>query len=118
MSDHPNKEVLDFLRLRFDRVDARLVTIDRRLDELTTRVGRLERSVADLHVGLAERPLRADMRAVREEMASRAYVDARATETETLIERQFEQLNRRLDQTERSAEERLDRIETRLRPEP
>ena len=64
------------------------------------------------------RSLRADMRAVREEMASRAYVDARATETETLIERQFEQLNRRLDQTERSAEERLDRIETRLRPEP
>ena len=60
MSDDPNKEVLDFLRLGFDRVDAQLVTIDRRLDELTTRVGRLERSVADLHVALAEQSVRID----------------------------------------------------------
>ena len=63
------------------------------------------------------RSLRADVRALREEAAGRAYVDARAAETEGLIERLFELLNRRLDQTERSVEERLVRIEAVLTTE-
>jgi hypothetical protein len=63
------------------------------------------------------RGLRADVRALREEMggmASRAYISARAEETETFINGLFETLNRRLDQTERSVEERLVRIEQHL----
>ena len=52
------------------------------------------------------RSLKADLRALREEVASRAYVDARAGETENLMQDLFDLLNQRLDQTERSVEER------------
>lgn len=52
--------VIDYLRAQFARVHERLETIDRRLDELTTRTARLERSVADLHVTLAEQSSRID----------------------------------------------------------
>jgi adenylate kinase family enzyme len=59
---------------------------------------------------------RADIRAVKaEQTALREYlvsfISARAGETETLVERLFDRLNDRLDQTERSIEERLNRIE-------
>jgi predicted nuclease with TOPRIM domain len=55
---------------------------------------------------------RADIRAVKaEQTALREYLSARAGETETLVERLFDRLNDRLDQTERSIEERLNRIE-------
>ena len=58
------------------------------------------------------RSLKADVRALREEMGSRAYVDARAAETEALLETLFGRLNDRMDQTERSVEERLQRLES------
>ena len=68
--------------------------------------------------------LRSDMRGLRaEQVALREYIvtfiGARAGETEAMLDanfvdvgRQFGLLNKRLDQTERSAEERLARIET------
>lgn len=62
------------------------------------------------------RQLQAEMRSVRaEQAAARTLIDARASETETLIESLFSQLNLRLDQTERSVEERLTSIETLLK---
>jgi hypothetical protein len=41
MSEEPN--ILDFLRVRFNRIDARLDEHTSRFDELITRVGALER---------------------------------------------------------------------------
>jgi hypothetical protein len=63
--------------------------------------------------------LQAEMRSLRAEVRSemaalRLHVNARAEETEIYIGGLFEILNRRLDQTERSVEERLTRIETLL----
>jgi DNA anti-recombination protein RmuC len=59
--------------------------------------------------------LQAEMRSIRaEQAAARTYTDARAAETEALLERLFETLNQRLDQTERSVEERLASIEALL----
>jgi hypothetical protein len=43
--------------------------------------------------------------------AMRAYVSARVVETETLMQRLFDRLNARLDQTECSVEERLRKLE-------
>jgi|KBSMisStaDraftv2_1062788.scaffolds.fasta_scaffold1851859_1 DNA anti-recombination protein RmuC len=62
--------------------------------------------------------LRSDMRSLRsEQTALREYlvsfIGARASETEAMIERLFEHLNKRLDQSERSLDERLTRIEER-----
>ncbi len=58
MSD--NTEIIDFLRVRFARVDDALQRIDQRLDELTGRAGRMERMMADLHVQMAEHSIRMD----------------------------------------------------------
>ena len=64
------------------------------------------------------RSMRAEMRSIRAEQAAvRTLIDARAGETEALIERLFAALDRRLDQTERSVEERLTRIELSLNKE-
>ena len=62
------------------------------------------------------RSMRSDMRSMRsEQTALREYlvtfISARAAETETMIEGLFGKLEHRLDQTERSVEERLTRIE-------
>jgi hypothetical protein len=66
--------------------------------------------------------MQSEMRDIRAEQAAvRTLISARASETETLIERlftrldqRFDHLEHRLDQTERSVEERLTRIEARL----
>lgn len=47
MSEETN--VLDFLRVRFNRLDDHT----RKFDEVISRLGALERGQADLHVGLA-----------------------------------------------------------------
>jgi hypothetical protein len=60
------------------------------------------------------RSVRAELRSLRAEIASRALVTARAEETEVYIAGLFDTLNRRMDQTERSVEERLARIEMLL----
>lgn len=76
--------------------------------------------------------LRADMRGLRsEQIALRDYlvgfINARAAETEAMIEekigthsatveRLFAHLDKRLDQSERSLDERLTRIEAKLSP--
>ena len=58
------------------------------------------------------REMRAEMRDLRaDQNGLRAYIGARAAETEALVERLFAALNARLDQTERSVEERLTRLE-------
>ena len=46
-------EVLDFLRVQFAQLNGRLDRIDLRLDELTQRVGRLERETAGLRTKIA-----------------------------------------------------------------
>lgn len=66
--------VIDYLREQFARLHERLDTIDRRIDELTTRTARLERSIADLHVALAEQSARID------------HVDARCARIERRLE--------------------------------
>jgi hypothetical protein len=60
MADENSTKVIDFLRGRFDRVDRLLGEHGRKLDEVVTRLGALERGQADLrrdiaevHVGLA-----------------------------------------------------------------
>jgi hypothetical protein len=59
--------------------------------------------------------LQAEMRSIRaEQVAVRALIDARAVETEKLMEARFDRIDQRLDQTERSLEERLSRIESLL----
>ena len=58
MSD--NKEVLDFLRLRFARIEERMDKSDGRIDEVINRLGRVERLVADLHGQGAEHSVRMD----------------------------------------------------------
>ena len=57
------------------------------------------------------RELRAQSRALHADMASRAYIGARAVETEGFVQGLFARLNERLDQTERSVEERLIKLE-------
>jgi tetrahydromethanopterin S-methyltransferase subunit G len=54
------ENILDFLRARFNRIDARLDDHSRKFDDVITRLGALERGQADLrrdiaevHVGLA-----------------------------------------------------------------
>lgn len=91
-------------------------------EELEKRLDALMRRINDNHevvlIELRTMPsLRADVRAMREDMASRSYVDARALETERLLERLFGRLNERLDQSERSIEERLRRLEDK-EPKP
>lgn len=53
-------DVIDFLRTRFARVDEALADIKADIAELKGRVGRLERTVADLHVQNAEHSIRMD----------------------------------------------------------
>ena len=61
------------------------------------------------------RQLQTEMRSIRaEQAAARTLIDARAGETEALIESLFGRLEQRLDQSERSIEERLARIEAKL----
>lgn len=81
----------------------------------------LERLQADM------RELRADQAALKSFVASRlaetetvirAYVGARLAETDKLIVELGERIERRLDQTERSVEERLTRIEAKLEARP
>jgi hypothetical protein len=60
------------------------------------------------------RDTQTEVRSVKaEQAATRTFIDARASQTEVLINRLFDQLNKRLDQTERSVEERLRRLEDR-----
>jgi archaellum component FlaC len=54
-----NSEVLDFLRARFARQDERLDRMEGKLDEVSTRLGAVERDVEGLHDGLAA--LRVDL---------------------------------------------------------
>jgi len=58
-------EVLDLLRAGFARVDGRLDHIDRGLDELVQRVGRLEAEVLSLHVEFAGISARLDRHETR-----------------------------------------------------
>jgi hypothetical protein len=44
-----NSEVLDFLRTRFARLDDRFDRVERKLDEVITRLSAVERDVAGLH---------------------------------------------------------------------
>jgi hypothetical protein len=61
------------------------------------------------------RQLQTEMCSIRAEQAAvRTLIDSRAGETEGLVERLFEHLNRRLDQTEQSVEQRLAAIERLL----
>ncbi len=53
-------DILDFLRLRFGRVDSALADIKTDIGELRSRGGRLERGVAELHVQWAEHSVRLD----------------------------------------------------------
>ena len=56
--------------------------------------------------------LESELRDIRaEQKGIRTYIGARAGETETLMQRLFDRLNARLDQTERSVEERLRKLE-------
>jgi hypothetical protein len=71
---------------------------------------RLQAEVRDLRAEF--RSLRAEVRSER--TATRELVKLRAEETETYISGLFETLNKRMDQTERSFEERLARIEKLL----
>ena len=60
------------------------------------------------------RDTQTEVRSVKaEQAAARPFIDARASQTEALINRLFDHLNNRLDQTERSVEERLRRLEDR-----
>jgi hypothetical protein len=53
-----------------------------------------------------------DVRSLKAEIAStRAFIDARASQTEALITQLFDRVNDRIDQTERSVEERLRKLE-------
>lgn len=53
-----------------------------------------------------------DMRHMKaDQTALRAFIDARAGETETMIARNFDMLNARLDQTESSVETRSRHLE-------
>ena len=68
----------------------------------------------DLHERVLHRlaAIESEARDLRSEQAAmRAYVGSRAGETETLMQRLFDRLNARLDQTERSVEERLRKLE-------
>lgn len=49
-----NQAIIEFARVRFDRVDASLAEIDQQLTEFAGCVGRLELSAAALHVQVAE----------------------------------------------------------------
>jgi predicted nucleic acid-binding Zn-ribbon protein len=49
-----SREILDFLRANFGRVNDRLDRVDIRLDELITRTSSLERDVASLNLRAAE----------------------------------------------------------------
>lgn len=54
----------------------------------------------------------ADVRSIRaNEIALRTFIGARAGETETFMTHLFDLLNARLDQSERSIEERLRKLE-------
>src|SRR5713226_6357396 len=57
------REILDFLRANFARLNERLDRVDVRLDELTTRIGALERDVASLSLRIAE--LKVDFSAIQ-----------------------------------------------------
>jgi uncharacterized coiled-coil protein SlyX len=69
---------------------------------------------------ISMRALTAELRAMQQDMATRSFINARAAETEVLLEasavamdRHFDMLNKRLDQTEQSVEERLTRLEAK-----
>ena len=53
-------DILDFLRERFNRLDAANAEMRAEIRELTTRVGRLERLTADLHGDFAMLSARID----------------------------------------------------------
>lgn len=62
------------------------------------------------------RDTQADVRSMKAEQTSlpqymRTLIDARATQTETLINRLFDRVHDRIDQSERSIEERLTHLE-------
>jgi hypothetical protein len=56
VSEEPENLVLRYLR----RIDARFENVERKLDELVTRVGSLERGFAGFHTDLAAINLRLD----------------------------------------------------------
>jgi hypothetical protein len=90
-------------------------------DEMGRRLDAMMRRINDNHeaVLLELRAMRsslavveADTRHVKADHAAlRAFIAARAGETETMILRAFDTLYARLDQTERSLEERVRRLE-------
>jgi hypothetical protein len=76
-------------------------------DELKRRFDAMMQRINDNHEIILSQ-----LRDIRSELpAMRAYVGARAGETELLMQRLFDRLNDRLDQTERSVEERLRKLE-------
>jgi len=81
--------------------------LERRLDAL---MGRINNNHEKLLLEL--RGTQTDVRSVKAEQAvTRGYIDARASETEALMQKLFDRLNDRLDQSERSIEERLRKLE-------
>jgi len=55
-----DNEILDFLRARFGRIDDRFDPIDQKLDEVVTRLGRLELEVDGSHADYAGLSVRLD----------------------------------------------------------
>jgi hypothetical protein len=85
------------LRAYLEAMEGRLVgKINVSNERILDRLTEVEREVRNLR---SEQP------------AMRAYVGARAGETEILMQRLFDRLNDRLDQSERSIEERLRKLE-------
>jgi DNA anti-recombination protein RmuC len=83
-------------------------------EELELRFDAMMRRINDNHerLLLELRGTQTDVRSVKAEIAStRTFIDARASQTEALITQLFDRLNARMDQSERSIEERLRKLE-------
>jgi hypothetical protein len=88
--------------------------LDRRFDALMRRINDSHEAMLIGLRGLqtSTDAMQTDMRSIKAEQAAlRTYMGARAAETEGLITRLFDRLNDRLDQSERSIEERLRKLE-------
>jgi chromosome segregation ATPase len=87
-----------------------LAAITKTRTDIMARIDRLQNEVTALGRDLDT--TQTDVRSVKaEQPAMRTYIGARASETEALITRLFDRLNDRLDQSERSIEERLRKLE-------
>jgi hypothetical protein len=81
--------------------------LERRFDAMMGRINNNHEALL-----LQLRGTETEVRSLKAEMAAmRPFIDARAAQTEGLIQQLFDRLNARLDQTERSVEERLRKLE-------